>query len=51
MGKVGLSLVTWSHIMEPSPKHIPVISCSISLSHLAARKKDVTQLKESQKEV
>ena len=36
MGNVALSPVTWSSIMEPSLRHIPVLFCSISLSHLAA---------------
>lgn len=35
MGNVGLSPVTWSS-MEPSLRHIPILSCSISLPHLAA---------------
>ena len=46
-GEVGLSLVTWSSIMEPSLRHLPILSCSISLSHLAAKQTEVTQLKES----
>lgn len=47
MGKSGLSLVTWSNIMEPALRHLPILFCSISLSHLAARQTDVTQLKET----